>query len=78
MIEKPNISDEKIKISLYENYSVQVDEIEFLPIGNDASSFSYHVEAQNGNSYFLKVRRNLSNLAGLLSRDFSRRTALNK
>lgn len=65
MIEKPNISDEKIKISLYENYSVQVDEIEFLPIGNDASSFSYHVEAQNGNSYFLKVRRNLSNLAGL-------------
>jgi len=65
MIEKPNISDEKIIDSLNENYSIQANIIEFLPIGNDASSFAYHVEAKNGNSYFLKVKREISNLAGV-------------
>jgi spectinomycin phosphotransferase len=65
MIEKPNIEDEKIIIALHENYSIQASEIEFLPIGNDASSFAYHVEAKNGNAYFLKVKRGISNLAGL-------------
>jgi spectinomycin phosphotransferase len=65
MIEKPNIKDEKIIIALNENFSIQVGDIEFLPIGNDSSAFSYHVEAKNGNSYFLKVRRKITNLAGL-------------
>ena len=65
MIEKPNISDEKIMVALHENYSIQAIEIEFLPIGNDASAFVYRVEAKSGNSYFLKMRRKISNLAGL-------------
>jgi spectinomycin phosphotransferase len=65
MIEKPNIQDEKIITALNEYYSIQANEIEFLPIGNDASAFAYRVEAKNGDSYFLKLKRNLSNLAGL-------------
>ena len=65
MIEKPNISDEKIITALNENYPLQISEIEFLPIGNDASAFSYRVEARNEISYFLKIKMNLSNLAGL-------------
>jgi spectinomycin phosphotransferase len=65
MIEKPDISDEKLISALQENYSIQVSEIEFLPIGNDASAFSYRVEDRNGNSYFLKLKTNLSNLAAL-------------
>src|SRR5919108_3830790 len=65
MIEKPSIRDEKIIISLYENYSIQAKELKFLPIGNDASSFAYRVETKNGDSYFLKVKRNFSNLAGI-------------
>ena len=65
MIKKPNIKDEKIIIALNENYLIQVSNIEFLPIGNDASAFSYRVEAKNGISYFLKVRRKITNLAGL-------------
>jgi spectinomycin phosphotransferase len=72
MIEKPNISDEKIIISLHENYSIQVKDIEFLPVGNDASSFAYHVETKNGDAYFLKVKRNLSNLAGIFVPRFLR------
>ena len=65
MIEKPNIQDEKIIAALHEYYSIQAREIEFLPIGNDASAFTYRVEATNGDLYFLKLKRNLSNLAGL-------------
>ena len=65
MIEKPDISDEKLVTALNENYSIQISEIEFLPIGNDASAFSYRVETKNGISYFLKIKTKLSNLAGL-------------
>jgi spectinomycin phosphotransferase len=65
MIEKPNIKDEKIIIALNENFSIEVSDIGFLPIGNDSSAFAYRVEAKSGNSYFLKVRRKITNLAGL-------------
>lgn len=65
MIEKPDIRDERIVTALNENYSVQITRIEFLPIGNDATAFSYRVEARDGNSYFLKLKTNLSNLAAL-------------
>jgi spectinomycin phosphotransferase len=65
MIEKPNVSDEKILVSLNENYSIQASHIEFLPIGNDPSAFAYRVEAKNRDLYFLKLKSNLSNLAGL-------------
>src|SRR6266508_4801564 len=65
MIEKPNIQDEKIINALNENYSIQVSGIEFLPIGNDATAFSYRVKANNKNSYFLKLKTKLSNLAAL-------------
>ena len=65
MIEKPNIHDEKLIAALHEYYSIQASEIEFLPIGNDPSAFAYRVEAKNGDLYFLKLKRNLSNPAGL-------------
>jgi len=65
MIERPDISDEKIIIALNENYSIQASDIEFLPIGNDSSAFSYRVKAKDGNSYFLKIRKAISNRAGL-------------
>ena len=65
MIEKPEIKGEKIILALNENYSIQVNEIEFLPIGNDASAFAYRVETKDQKSYFLKLKKGLSNLAGL-------------
>jgi len=66
MIEKPDISDEKIIIALNESYSIQASRVEFLPIGNDSSAFAYRVQAQNGDSYFLKVRKNLASYTGLV------------
>jgi spectinomycin phosphotransferase len=65
MIEKPEISNEKIIASLREHYSIEVSQIEFLPIGNDASAFAYRVETVN-DIYFLKVRTELPNPAGLV------------
>lgn len=65
MIEKPDISDEKIITGLNAKYSIQASAIEFLPIGNDATAFSYRVDANNGISYFLKLKTKLSNHAGL-------------
>lgn len=65
MIEKPNIPDEEIIIALKNNYSIQANHVEFLPIGNDASAFSYRVETENEDLYFLKIKTKLSNPAGL-------------
>lgn len=66
MIERPYISDEKIITALREHYSTPVVSIEFLPIGNDASAWAYRVNAENQNTYFLKMRKEISNQAGFL------------
>jgi spectinomycin phosphotransferase len=65
MIEKPNISDEKIIIALDKYYSIQASEVKFLPIGNDSSAFAYRVETKNHTLYFLKIKKGISNPAGL-------------
>src|SRR5688572_31209994 len=65
MIEKPNIKDEKIIIALHENYSILISNVEFLPVGNDSSAWAYRVDAKNTRSYFLKIRKEISNRAGL-------------
>jgi len=65
MIEKPAIKDEKIIIALNKNYPIQASHIEFLPLGNDASAWAYRVNTENQSTYFLKIRKELSNRAGL-------------
>jgi spectinomycin phosphotransferase len=65
VIEKPNITDDKIISVLRENYSIHVTAVEFLPLGWDATSWSYRIEAENGDN-FLKLRKGLPNPAGIL------------
>lgn len=65
MIEKPNISDERVIFALRENYSIQVIGVEFLPLGLDAASWSYRVKTEN-DTYFLKIRKGMPNPAGIL------------
>lgn len=67
MIEKPDIGDEKITVALHEHYSisVSVNGIEFLPVGNDSSAWAYRVDTKNKRSHFLKIRKEISNRAGL-------------
>jgi spectinomycin phosphotransferase len=65
MIEKPDIPDEKIVSVLLENYSIPVTGVDFLPLGLDSSAWAYRVDAKIG-AYFLKLRKEIPNPAGIL------------
>ena len=65
MIEKPNITDERIISTLRENFSIPIVGLEFLPLGLDSSAWAYRVNAE-GVSYFLKLRKEIPNPAGIL------------
>jgi spectinomycin phosphotransferase len=65
VIEKPNITDKRIISALNENYSFPITGIEFLPLGLDSSAWAYRVEAKN-DTYFLKLRKEIPNPAGIL------------
>ncbi|MBN1454359.1 MAG: aminoglycoside phosphotransferase family protein [Anaerolineales bacterium] len=65
MIEKPNISNERIILTLEKNFSIVVVGTEFLPLGLDSSAWAYCVEAENA-TYFLKLRQEIPNPAGIL------------
>jgi len=55
MLEKPALPNEKIRACVQEHFAVQVQELEFLPIGNDATAWAYRVSAPQAD-YFLKVK----------------------
>ncbi len=56
MLEPPPLSNEKIISSLHANFDINVNKLEFLPIGNDSNSWVYKVHADK-ESYFLKAKR---------------------
>jgi len=66
MIEKPNITDEEIISALWKNYLVPAARVKFLPVGNDSSAWAYRVDSEDGSSYFLKIRKGISDQSGLL------------
>jgi len=57
MLEKPDIPDELIISRLQEEYDLRVAELTFLPIGADSRTAIYRVFADNGITYFLKLRK---------------------
>ena len=65
MIEKPSIPDERIISALEEKYSIHAIGVESLPLGWDAASWAYRVDAEN-DGYFLKIRKELPNPAGIM------------
>lgn len=65
MLEKPCITDERIISDVQEKYSITVIDIEFLPLGLDSSAWAYRVEAENA-TFFLKLRQEMPNPAGIL------------
>ena len=62
MLEKPDISDELIISHLQEQYELQVVQIEFLPLGADEGSAVYRVSADDGTTYFLKLRKGFNEI----------------
>lgn len=65
MIEKPDITDVRITSALDEKFSIRAKSVEFLPLGWDAASWAYRVDASDS-VYFLKVRKGMPNPAGIL------------
>jgi len=57
MLERPNLSDAAICDCLGERYGLAVADLKFLPIGNDTNAWVYRISAQDGQAYFVKIRR---------------------
>ena len=56
MLDKPDLPDERLLASLAGAYGLRSAQIAFLPLGADANTAVYRVEAE-GRAYFLKLRR---------------------
>ena len=56
MREPPKLADATIIGALEANYGIPIRALSFLPIGADAASAGYRVQAIDGATYFLKVR----------------------
>jgi spectinomycin phosphotransferase len=55
-LEKPNLQDEKIIAALYENYGVTAA-VDFLPLGYDSNAWVYKANANDGSTYFVKLKK---------------------
>ncbi len=56
MLEKPKIPEALIARAVRADYGLDVARVTFLPLGYDVNTAVYHVQAQAGAEYFLKLR----------------------
>ena len=66
MRERPALTDSQIAAALREGYGLSTDRVTFLPVGNDSGAWSYRIDAGDGRTYFLKVRRGEPDAPGLV------------
>jgi spectinomycin phosphotransferase len=57
MLTPPDLSADAIAAHVRDAYEVDVAQVSFLPIGADADSAVYRLDANDGAAYFLKLRR---------------------
>ena len=57
MLEKPDLRDERIAACLQAAYELRVVQVTFLPLGADPDTAVYRAVADDGTSYFVKLRR---------------------
>ncbi len=57
MLEKPDLPDQAILACLQREYSLQVEDLSFLPIGADLNTAVFRVDAAGREVYFLKLRK---------------------
>lgn len=67
MLEKPHIAEEAILSSLDSGYGLTTAQLEFLPIGYDATAWVYRVCASDGQNFFLKLKKGAPKPAMLLA-----------
>ena len=57
MLEKPDFPDEKIVACLQTEYSLDIAQLAFLPLGADTNTAVYRAVAKDETTYFVKLRR---------------------
>ncbi len=57
MLEKPSISEEKIRLCAETEFALSVTELTFLPLGADLNTAVYSLRADDDQLYFLKLRQ---------------------
>jgi len=57
MLEKPDLQDEKIITCVQDEYALHPSQVTFLPLGADLNTAVYRLVAEDGTSYFLKLRQ---------------------
>jgi spectinomycin phosphotransferase len=62
--EPPELADDAIVGALEASFGIRVRALAFLPVGNDAASWAYRVQAARGQVYFLKVRADADRVPG--------------
>jgi spectinomycin phosphotransferase len=62
--EPPRLAGDRVAAALQAAYGLRVAALEFLPVGNDAASWAYRVEAAPGPAWFLKVRAGTGPMPG--------------
>lgn len=66
MFEPPAIASDAIIAAVQANYQIQLAALSFLPIGHDPFAWVYRAESRDGTAYFLKLRRGIVNVPGLV------------
>lgn len=67
MLEKPAaLSEELLRANLQVAYGITATDLQFLPLGNDATAWAYRVLITDGRVYFLKVKRGPLDVVGWL------------
>jgi spectinomycin phosphotransferase len=62
--EPPRLAEDRVAAALQASYGIRVAALAFLPVGNDAASWSFRVEAPPGPPRFLKVRAGAGPMPG--------------
>ena len=56
MLEKPDLTDERICACLFADFGLSVSQIDFLPLGADQNTAVYRAMTAVGKTYFVKLR----------------------
>ena len=66
MLEKPNIQDNIILSQINAEYNLHATELRFLPLGADLGTAVYQVTANDGTTYFLKLRKGFDEISVII------------
>ncbi len=57
MLERPALDDATLVAALRHEYGLPIDDLAFMPLGNDSAAWTYRATAADGGAWFVKVRR---------------------